>query len=403
LPAIVNSIESCCVTNKAEQYLFSLACLLLVAFLFMEYSVEDLPQDCLDAASLPLNFQTRNARFRQAVCQHYQLQWKSVSGHGNCFFEAVCVLLRDPRIHHEFDSDELRANVIEFFRSCLDSTQLVCERVKDDMLAEVNQALSCSSHKSFNGKRLNGYIPTTIEEYLDASSHDGVWVQGTHWLRAISFLFDVRVAVIIYGQPIARFFGSGPITIYLYKVDAETHWDALVSMVGAAAAKDYAYFVHALFVNCAQCFGASRTFVQHVIRHNFDCTCKSWIALSPLERDILYDKAIKALRTVLKFRDESVQDLTNEIEKSHDANAKLFMAKDLEHLLDPKLSSEEELCDITSSSSDNSSSHVPSSGGGGGAGECTLTLKRALSNLAPLSHHAQAHLQWTLLPSRPPV
>jgi hypothetical protein len=367
----------------------------------MEYSTEDLPQDCVNAASLPFNFQTRNARFRQAVCQHYLLQWKSVSGNGNCFFEAVCVLLRDPRIHHVVHSDVLRADVIEFFRSCLDSTQPVCERVKDDMLAEVMQTLSCSNYKSFNGKRLNGYIPSTIEEYLDASSHDGVWVQGTHWLRAISFLFDVRVAVIIFGQPIVRFFGSGSITVFLYKADAETHWDALVSMVAAAAAKDYAHFVHALFVNCAKCLGASRAFVQHVIRRNFDCTCKSWIALSPHERDILYDKAIQALRTVLKFRDETVQDLTKEIEKSHDSNAKLRMAKDREHLLDPKFSSEEELCDITSISSDSSSSSAslpsclrPSPAP---SGECTLTLKRSLSHLA------QSHLQWTLPPSRPPV
>jgi hypothetical protein len=65
---------------------------------------------------------------------------------------------------------------------------------------------------------LNGYVPSTVEEYLDASSQDGVWVQGIHWLRAISCFFYVRVAVIIYGQPIVRFFGSGPITIFLYKV-----------------------------------------------------------------------------------------------------------------------------------------------------------------------------------------
>jgi hypothetical protein len=195
------------------------------------------------------------------------------------------------------------------------------------MEAEVNQALSCSNHKSFNGKRLNGYVPTTIEEYLDAISHDGVWVQGTHWLRAISFLFDVRVAVVIYGQPIVRFFGSGSITIFLYKADAETHWDALVSMVGAAAAKDYAYFVHGLFVNCAQCLGASRTLVQHVIRRNCNCTCKSWIQLSPPERDVLYDQAINVLRTVLKFRNESIQDLTDAIANSNDTIWPLSIGK----------------------------------------------------------------------------
>jgi hypothetical protein len=83
---------------------------------------------------------------------------------------------------------------------------------------ELGLELSCSNHKLFNGRRLNGYVPTTIDEYLDASSHDGVWVQGIHWLRAISFLFEVRVGVLIYGQPIVRFFGTGSVTIFLYKV-----------------------------------------------------------------------------------------------------------------------------------------------------------------------------------------
>jgi len=61
---------------------------------------------------------------------------------------------------------------------------------------------------------------------------------------------------------------------------------------------------------------------------------------------------------------------------------------------------EEERCDISSSSSSSSSRSPPSrreAGGGGVAGECTLTVKRYLSHLA------QAHLQRSLPPSRPPV
>ena len=90
------------------------------------------------------------------------------------------------------------------------------------------------------------------------------------------------------------------------------------------------------------------------------------------------------------------------IEKSHDAAAIATWQQDLPWLLDPELSSEEELCDISSSSSSSSSRSPPScraasAGGGGGAGECTLTVKRYLSNLA------QAHLQRSLPPSRPPV
>jgi hypothetical protein len=93
-----------------------------------------------------------------------------------------------------------------------------------------------------------------------------------------------------------------------------------------------------------------------VLRCQFNCTCKSWIELSPLERDFLYEQAIKALRTILKFRDDSVQDLTDAIRKSHDATARALMTKDLESLLDSNFSSEEELCDITSSNSSSSSS-----------------------------------------------
>ncbi len=211
--------------------------------------MEDLPQDILDLYNSlhqrGFNFQTRNARYRKAVCQLYQLQWMSVAGNGNCFFESVCILLRDLRINHELTSDVLRANVIDYFRSCLDSTQDLCERVRVEMEDELNCELSCSNHKLFNGRRLNGYVPTTVDEYLDASSHDGVWVQGIHWLRAISFLFEVRVGVLIYGQPIVRFFGSGSVTIFLYKVcltslhqlhisppspqfDAEMHYEPLL-------------------------------------------------------------------------------------------------------------------------------------------------------------------------------
>ena len=75
------------------------------------------------------------------------------------------------------------------------------------------------------------------------------------------------------------------------------------------------------------------------------------------------------------------------IEKSHDAAAIATWQQDLPWLLDPELSSEEELCDISSSSSSSSSRSPPScraasAGGGGGAGECTLTVKRYLSHLA---------------------
>lgn len=46
------------------------------------------------------NFLKKNARFRKAVCERLHLQWRSVSGPGNCFFKmsACCFaqMLRNP-------------------------------------------------------------------------------------------------------------------------------------------------------------------------------------------------------------------------------------------------------------------------------------------------------------------
>ena len=65
---------------------------------------------------------------------------------------------------------------------------------------------------------------------LDAVEQDNVWVQGWHWQRAISILFNVRVAVVIFGQRVVRFIGQGPVTIYLYMPDAETHFDPMLPL-----------------------------------------------------------------------------------------------------------------------------------------------------------------------------
>jgi hypothetical protein len=77
---------------------------------------------------------------------------------------------------------------------------------------------------------VHGLVPETIQVYLDAVEQDNVWVQGWHWQRAISLLFNVRVAVVIFGQRVVRFIGQGPVTIYLYKVDAETHFDPMLPL-----------------------------------------------------------------------------------------------------------------------------------------------------------------------------
>ncbi len=86
----------------------------------------------------------------------------------------------------------------------------------------------CSTYAKIDGERLNGFVPGSTERYLDAVSNNGVWPQGFHWFRGVSFLYNVRVAVIIFGNSIVRYFGHGDVTLYLYKFDAETHFDPLV-------------------------------------------------------------------------------------------------------------------------------------------------------------------------------
>ena len=203
----------------------------------MEYSTEQLPAHVLDGCDVG-NFATRNARFRRAVCQHLKLQWVGVGGTGNCFFHSVVLLLRAAgRCPDTLDACQLRANAVEFFQMCSDSTQDLCERIMVEIEDELRQPLVCSSHAKINGIRVDGYAPSTTAEYLEAVAFDAVWVQGFHWLRAIAYLFEVRVAIVIYGHEVVRFFGQGPVTLYLYKVDAETHFDALAPLADGAVRK----------------------------------------------------------------------------------------------------------------------------------------------------------------------
>jgi hypothetical protein len=200
----------------------------------MDYSVEDLPQECIEAnAAVGRNFVTRNARFRAAVCQHLNLKWNPVGGNGDCFFVSVIVALKASGTLDRSSAltyHQLRLNLVGYFRSCLVSREQLCERVAIEIEGEIHEPLLCSTHAKIDGERLNGFVPGSTERYLDAVSISGVWPQGFHWFRGVSFLYNVRVAVIIFGNNIVRFFGHGDVTLYLYKFDAETHFDPLVPL-----------------------------------------------------------------------------------------------------------------------------------------------------------------------------
>jgi hypothetical protein len=194
----------------------------------MDYTTENLPQEVLDTlADSKGNFSTKNARFRNAVCKHLGVEWRAVGGAGNCFFESICLLLRAagavPVVPVGADDPltptRLRQNVVRMFHNCIGAPHPFCERIAIELEFEASQPLVCSSRaKMQTGERVHGLYPSTVPRYLEACAVDGVWVTGTHWLRAISFLHSVRVGVVIFGQDIIRFFGEGQQTIFLYKV-----------------------------------------------------------------------------------------------------------------------------------------------------------------------------------------
>ena len=170
----------------------------------MDYSTEALPPFCLEHCNAPGNFATKNKRFRTAVCQYLQLEWQSIAGNGNCLFESVFVSLRAAGMcpSQLVCARQLRLDVVAYFHVCIGSTQDLCERVVTEIQAELSESLVCSTHAGINGRRVNGYVPSTITDYLEARANDGVWAQGWHWLRAVSFLYDVRIGVVIFGHEV---------------------------------------------------------------------------------------------------------------------------------------------------------------------------------------------------------
>jgi hypothetical protein len=176
---------------------------------------EDIVQGAKDARG---NFATKNASYRRAVCNHLGgLQWQSINGAGNCFFAAVstCLLATLPpdRTDHLVGEKRLRALVVEWLEH---QTQFVdddlAERVCVEIDAELGVTLQCSK------RGFTDHTPTTRAQYLKAVAVDGVWIQGYHWMRAVSTIAMVRVGLVIYSFDSVCYFGHGDKTIYLYKV-----------------------------------------------------------------------------------------------------------------------------------------------------------------------------------------
>jgi hypothetical protein len=194
----------------------------------MEIVNDPLPEHIVeDARNARGNIQTKNARYRSAVCDYLGLRWESIAGKGNCFFAAVITGLLSTLPADRTDGlvgDQLRGIVVDWLRLQLSLGDDLAERVQVEIDAEINIPLICSRRGVLR------VVPSTREEYLDAVAVDAVWIQGYHWLRAVSYIARVRVGLVIYPFDSVIYFGQGDYTIFLYKADAETHFDALVPL-----------------------------------------------------------------------------------------------------------------------------------------------------------------------------
>ena len=116
----------------------------------------------------------------------------------------------------------LRTVIVDWLRLQTELGDNLAERVQVEIDGELGQELICSR------RGVSRVVPSTREEYLSAVAVDGVWIQGYHWMRAVAYLARVRLGVVIYAFDSVIYFGQGDYTIYVYKADAETHFDALV-------------------------------------------------------------------------------------------------------------------------------------------------------------------------------
>jgi hypothetical protein len=211
----------------------------------MEILNELLPEELVEAYAKQAkgNLITRNARYRSAVCKHLGLRWESIAGKGNCFFAAVSTsllaTLPSDRTDGLVGEQQLRFRVVEFLRLQMELGDFLAERVQIEIDAELKVRSFCFAQLNHltltvqvplicSRRGVHTVVPTTRAEYLDAVAVDAVWIQGYHWLRAVSYIARVRVGLVIYPFDSVIYFGQGDYTIFLYKADAETHFDALV-------------------------------------------------------------------------------------------------------------------------------------------------------------------------------
>lgn len=128
----------------------------------MVYTTQELPKEARIFKA------SETKKYRDCVCEIFNLHFKQIAGAGNCFFESVATLLPlvpgrgGVHLHHTV----LRSVAIKWLKDCATRPGFVYEQCMEHMRAELQHPI---------GKQ----TPADIHEYLEMSAKDGVWVAGS--------------------------------------------------------------------------------------------------------------------------------------------------------------------------------------------------------------------------------
>ena len=104
----------------------------------MVYTTLELPKEARNFGA------NETKKYRDCVCEIFNLHFKPIAGAGNCFFESVATLLpvvpgREGQVYHHHAL--LRSMAIKWLRDCATRTGLVYEECMAHMRAELQHKI----------------------------------------------------------------------------------------------------------------------------------------------------------------------------------------------------------------------------------------------------------------------
>ena len=199
---------------------------------------------------------TEKRRYREAVCYAFNLHYKEIDGDGNCFFASCGAAFK--HVHHVAGGHEVPSRLMRnlcctWLRRCVREEGLEVHLLPQEVnisspgipIPSALRSEVCKSMQAVLKYPLVGaqtksgkVLTSSICNYLDHSEHEGVWVEGFHWLYAVATLYNVCIVVIVNGHEHTHVYGNrNSVRIYLYKFDAQTHYDVLLPCVSKQPGK----------------------------------------------------------------------------------------------------------------------------------------------------------------------